>query len=79
MHYKNGREAKNGDPVLRFSAGEPLAYSGILISIAEGTDSCNGRLVIPGIENIFCVTIKECLHIDDIFKATIPDSTKETV
>lgn len=45
MHYKNGREAKNGDKVIVLpSYGPPFA--GILYDAIAGNDSCNGRIAI---------------------------------
>jgi hypothetical protein len=69
MHYKNGREAKNGDKVLDTSNG----LLGILHS-AIASESCNGRLAAVN-QNDPYVTVGNCLHIDDIAKATVPDST----
>lgn len=71
MHYKNGREAKAGDKVVNLTSGR----SGILHSTQAQSATCNGRLAQIN-ENDPYVTIGECLHIDDIAKATVPDSTK---
>lgn len=73
MHYKNGREAKAGDKVVSLTYG----VMGILHSIQSQSDTCNGRLAVPNPNDAY-VTIKECLHIDDILKADVPDSTKTT-
>lgn len=73
MHYKNGREAKNGDPVVLIpSYGPPFA--GILYNAVAGNDTCNGRLAIPQ-PGDRCPNLKECLHADDVANATIPDSS----
>lgn len=71
MHYKNGREAKSGDRVLSLSSG----VSGILHSTQAGSTSCNGRLAAISSSDPY-ITIGECLHVDDVMAATIPDSTK---
>src|ERR1035441_4396182 len=43
MHYKNGREAKNGDKVMLIpSYGAPVV--GILYDAQAGNDYCNGRI-----------------------------------
>ncbi len=44
MHYKNGREAKNGDMVMLVptSYGSPVV--GILYNAVAGNDNCNGSL-----------------------------------
>ena len=73
MHYRNGREAKNGDKVILLPTyGPPIA--GILYDAVAGNDSCNGRLAIPSNMDP-CPNLAECLHADDVAKATIPDST----
>ena len=71
MHYKNGREAKAGDKVVNLPSGR----TGVLHSVNAGSTTCNGRLA-QTTENDAWVTLSECLHMDDIAKATIPDSTK---
>ena len=49
MHYKNGREAKNGDKVMLIpSYGSPVV--GILYDATVGNDYCNGFIapIHPG-------------------------------
>lgn len=69
MHYKNGREAKNGDKVMVFpNHGTP--YVGILYDAQAGNDYCNGKVAaISG--NDPCPNLQECLHLDDV-RAVIP-------
>ena len=67
MHYKNGREAKNGDKVVLLpSYGAPVI--GILYDAQAGNDFCNGKLapIKPGDP---CPNLKECLHLDDVLAA----------
>ncbi len=67
MHYKNGREAKNGDKVVLIpSYGAPVV--GILYDATAGNDFCNGKLA-PTSPNDPCPNLKECLHLDDVLKA----------
>ncbi len=67
MHYKNGREAHNGDKVIWLrSYGCPM--SGILYDATVGNDYCNGKLAPTG-SNDPCPNLKECLHQDDVLKA----------
>ena len=74
MHYKNGREAKNGDKVVLVSPyGPPVA--GILYSAVAGNDNCNGRIAIATQSDPY-TNLAETLHADDILKATVLDSTK---
>ena len=64
MHYKNGREAKNGDKVLLVpSYGAPMV--GILYNATAGNDTCNGNLAACA-PNDPCPNLQECLHIDDV-------------
>ncbi len=75
MHYKNGREAKNGDKIVLVqppgSYGQPVA--GILYDAkAENGNDCNGRIAIPQNSDI-SADLKNCLHVDDVSAATIPD------
>jgi hypothetical protein len=79
MHYKNGREAKNGDKVLLIPGwGNPVV--GILYDAVAGNDTCNGKLAITA-PNDPCPNLKECLHLDDALNVIpkqgweIPDTT----
>lgn len=73
MHYKNGREAKNGDKiVVAPSHGAP--YAGILYDATAGNDYCNGRVAITSPSDPY-PNLKECLHADDVRAADVPDST----
>lgn len=77
MHYKNGREAKNGDKVILIpSYGPPVI--GILYDATPGNDYCNGRIA-PIKPNDPSPNLKEVLHFDDLLKVLpeiIPDSSK---
>ena len=76
MHYKNGREAKNGDKVVLIpSYGAPII--GILYDAVAGNDTCNGRIA-PTTLNDPMPNLKECLHLEDLLKALpaeVPDSS----
>ena len=72
MHYKNGREAKNGDMVVHTGYG----IVGILSRINQGA-TCNGR-VTPISQNDPYINIGEYLHLDDVSAADIPDSTQQS-
>ncbi len=79
MHYKNGREAKNGDKVVLIPRyGVPTAQVGILYDAVAGNDACNGRLAKLSPSDPM-PDLKECLHLDDVLKALsdeVPDSSK---
>ena len=64
MHYKNGREAKNGDKVVLIpSYGPPVV--GILYGAVAGNNDCNGYIAVTT-HNDRCPDLKECLHLDDV-------------
>jgi len=65
MHYKNGREAKNGDKVMIVN-GYYAGVTGILYNAVAGNDYCNGQLapMAGGTPNL-----KECLHVEDVLAA----------
>lgn len=64
MHYKNGREAKNGDKVVMFpDYGSPRV--GILYNAVAGNDSCNGNLAEMRNGDALA-NLSECLHADDV-------------
>lgn len=64
MHYKNGREAKNGDKVVLFPS-YGTAVVGILYDAQAGNDYCNGKIA-PTMPNDLSPNLKECLHYDDV-------------
>ncbi len=66
MHYRNGREAKNGDKVVQFSIeGGRIVSLGVLHDATPGNDYCNGSLapLNPGVSSA-CMC--DCLHVDDL-------------
>ena len=73
MHYRNGREAKNGDKVVLIPAyGYGTPTIGILYDATAGNDACNGKLA-PISASDPCPNLAECLHIDDV-KAAVDGS-----
>ena len=65
MHYRNGREAKNGDKVVKLSyeRGKIVAF-GVLYDAIPGSDYCNGG--ISPIINDTNACMCDCLHVDDL-------------
>lgn len=65
MHYRNGREAKNGDVILQLNLdGKPNAI-GVLYNATAGNDYCNGSIApIQSIPAGACMV--DCLHVDDV-------------
>lgn len=67
MHYKNGREAKNGDKIVLLPTyGNPVV--GILYDAIAGNDTCNGRIA-PIKQSDPMPNLKECLHLEDALAA----------
>lgn len=67
MHYRNGREAKNGDKVVQLSFdGAKIVGVGILFDATPGNDYCNGSIAPllggPVVGACMC----DCLHLDDV-------------
>lgn len=68
MHYKNGREAREGDPVVGKSFnGQPVV--GILIDTTAALECCNGTVVRPLGLPLSCVNVKDFYHAEDAFAA----------
>lgn len=70
MHYKNGKEAKDGDRIIDLQSG----LTGILHSTQAQSTTCNGRLAIVTPSDQY-VTIGECVLLDDA-RAAFPDRSK---
>lgn len=73
MHYRNGREAKNGDKIVQISTyydadGKPypvITALGVLYDAKPGNDYCNGSIA-PVQQAITGACMCDCLHTDDI-------------
>jgi hypothetical protein len=66
MHYRNGREAKNGDKIvsLGFNGGKIEAF-GVLHSATPGNDYCNGNIAIVQ-DTRAGACMCDCIHVDDL-------------
>jgi hypothetical protein len=68
MHYRNGREAKNGDKIIQiggYGSGADVVAVGVLHGAVPGNDTCNGS--IAPIQNpVTGACLCDCLHIDDL-------------
>jgi hypothetical protein len=64
MHYRNGREAKNGDKVVSLGMdGGKIVAVGVLYDAVPGNDFCNGSIApLPQSGACLC----DCLHADDV-------------
>lgn len=70
MHYRNGREAKNGDVIVQLSGfpdgrGGKVDAVGVLHDAVPGNDYCNGKIA-PTANEVRSACMCDCLHIDDL-------------
>jgi hypothetical protein len=65
MHYRNGREAKNGDMIVQLDWGK-IRRVGVLFGAVPGnSDYDDGYLApLPSAESNVCLI--DCLHFDDV-------------
>lgn len=66
MHYRNGREANNGDKIVKLgmSDGKIISF-GVLHSATPGNDYCNGYIA-PVQNTVDGACMVDCLHIEDV-------------
>jgi hypothetical protein len=66
MHYRNGREAHNGDKVVKLDmAGGKIVAFGVLRDSVPGNDYCNGYIA-PVQNTVEGACMVDCLHADDV-------------
>lgn len=65
MHYRNGREAKNGDRIIQIDYLGRVNAVGILFNAVPGNDYCNGSIAAayPAGGG---ACMMDCLHLEDI-------------
>jgi len=65
MHYRNGREAKNGDNIVQLDYKGLISAFGVLHSATPGNDYCNGSIApVQEVKTGACMC--DCLHVDDL-------------
>ena len=66
MHYRNGREAKNGDVVVELGMSDgKITKFGVIYNAVAGNDYCNGNLApVQNLKEGACMV--DCLHIEDL-------------
>ena len=74
MHFKNGREAREGDLVIGKSQYSPTVTVGIMVDINPGCTSCNASIIRPGGIIQTCVTVGEYFHAEDAFACISADT-----
>lgn len=67
MHYRNGREAKNGDKIIQLNMGDGglVLAAGVLYDAKPGSDYCNGSIA-PIQQAVTGACLCDCLHVDDV-------------
>ncbi|NUN68848.1 MAG: hypothetical protein HUU02_03960 [Bacteroidetes bacterium] len=65
MHYRNGREAKNGDKIIQLDFEGQVVACGVLHSATPGNDYCNG-FIAPIQHPVATACMVDCLHVDDV-------------
>lgn len=65
MHYRNGKEAKNGDIIVQLGNDGKITSLGVLHSATPGNDYCNGFIApIQQIVTMACMC--DCITIEDL-------------
>ena len=65
MHYRNGKEAKNGDKIVQLGADGKIMGVGILYDATPGNDYCNG--MVASIQpNVSGACLIDCLPVEDV-------------
>ncbi len=65
MHYRNGKEAKNGDKIVQFGANGEVTAVGVLHSAQPGNDYCNGYLA-PTQHPVSTACLVDCITVEDL-------------
>ncbi len=67
MHYRNGREARNGDTIIQIGFDGKINALGVLHNATAGNDYCNGSIApIQNVKEGACMC--DCLHVDDLME-----------
>jgi hypothetical protein len=70
MHYRNGREAKNGDRVIMlggYGSGLPVINAvGVLFDAVPGNSYCNGSIAQTLGGPVVSACLCDCLHAEDL-------------
>ena len=70
MHYRNGREAKNGDKIVMlggYGSGPPnIVAIGILFEAKPGNDYCNGQIASTVGGPVTSACLCDCIHVEDL-------------
>ncbi len=65
MHYRNGKEAKNGDKIAQLGPDGKITSVGVLYDATPGNDYCNGYIA-PLQPAVVTACMVDCLLIEDL-------------
>ena len=65
MHYRNGKEAKNGDKIVQLGADGKINAIGVLYDATPGNDYCNG-FIAPVQQFVTGACMVDCLLVEDV-------------
>lgn len=65
MHYRNGREAKNGDKIVQIGGDGKITHVGVLYDAVPGNDYCNGMIAMTD-RGAIGACMCDCLHVEDV-------------
>jgi hypothetical protein len=68
MHYRNGREAKNGDEIVHIGEGGKISGIGILHGATPGSDYCNGYAASTAYVGVTSACLVDAIHVEDLAK-----------
>lgn len=66
MHYRNGREAKNGDEIVQLNENGQITHTGVLMRAVAGNDYCNGIIADDKTKSFSGACMVDCLHMEDV-------------
>jgi hypothetical protein len=68
MHYRNGREAKNGDKIVSLGRSFLIEAVGVLFdATSEGGNHCNGQIAPVRGGPVSHACLCDCLHVEDLY------------
>lgn len=66
MHYRNGREAKNGDHVVQIGSDGEVIGVGRLHGAVAGNNYCNGFILPFNSGDVTTACLCDCIHVEDL-------------
>lgn len=70
MHYRNGREAHNGDKIVSLAGygvgNVTINAIGVLYDAVPGNNYCNGSIAPINGGPVIAACLCDCLHVDDL-------------